>query len=579
MNIKIIRFAGEAVLAMALLLPSVGLGQVVIGDWDDMTDQGWIDYETGISIADSAVSNMYSFGPGFVDTGSMAVQVDLDGWGRSLELDLGTVGQITNFLENALIQFDIQVPAGTAGGGYAQFLMRLNSDMTGEIELTDVISVDGDHNGFAGDAVNFYFWEGSAARKVTVTVSYGSLLAAIGEAPSYVQLILQSNCAPETNSVASTYQIDNVMLLPAPLIPGSVYPDNNISKELLPTISAAYTHGSDAVDTNNITMTLDGETVAHDYSFDSTNSISTISYTPAEPFEQFSVHTAKVVVASTPGGTLYTNEWSFEVVSTENITYLDASDATIVMATSPDGPVGTGTAFVFNTSDSADGIWRERPYGVHAGTTSIPTNDIPVGEPPATVLESTAFSGVDNCPRLKVSATDLDDGTYNVYVYFWHSEGGAQWPLRAGLEDTPGTNSLTEVTTDGYTVAYDEGGRELKQVYLGMVSGTQVDVYVEDRPAGGNGDRTWFDGIGYEPTVQVGPTVNPDIQSFGVSDGTATLTWASEDGITYSILHKTNLTDSAWTPAKTGISSEGTNTTDSVNLSGEGQEFFSIEGN
>ena len=48
--------------------------------------------------------------------------------------------------------------------------------------------------------------------------------------------------------------------------------------------------------------------------------------------------------------------------------------------------------------------------------------------------------------------------------------------------------------------------------------------------------------------------------------------------MTYSILHKTSLTDSVWTPVKTNIVAVSTNTADSVSVSGADPEFFQIKG-
>lgn len=57
------------------------------------------------------------------------------------------------------------------------------------------------------------------------------------------------------------------------------------------------------------------------------------------------------------------------------------------------------------------------------------------------------------------------------------------------------------------------------------------------------------------------------VVSIAVSGGTATLTWESEAGATYTILSKTRLTDASWSTAKDGISSTGdTTTSDSVSV-------------
>ncbi len=80
----------------------------------------------------------------------------------------------------------------------------------------------------------------------------------------------------------------------------------------------------------------------------------------------------------------------------------------------------------------------------------------------------------------------------------------------------------------------------------------------------------------FSDTIVIDPY---NITSIVVSGGNATLTWASQSGVTYSILHKSTLTGATWLPVKTGIDSAGDGTTsDSVAVSGDAAEFFKIQG-
>ncbi len=359
-------------------------------------------------------------------------------------------------------------------------------------------------------------------------------------------------------------------------IPDSDTPDPT------PLIEAYFLDGAGTVDA--IAMSVDGNSVSN-YSTTYSNFITTVSYTPSVPLELDTTHTASVVATTAPGGLYVTNAFSFYVGYP--ISYVDVASNNTVMASTNDGPVGAGTTLVTTTNRFAiNGMWAWRTdFGNAPSVTNEPTQaTYPVPYSGAnTVMESLAG---DNCPRLKTSAYVQETGYYNVYAYLWDNGGG--WDLRAGLEDTPGTNTLPLITNTSsniveiLSVGPDFWGtHRFYRVKLGTVeiadTNTPIVVYHEDAP--GSGDRTWVDGIGFQPLAVAVPTLNPDIQSFSIAGGTATFTWTSEVVGTYKIMHKTNVTDAVWTPVKSGIGGGDPTTTDSVSLSGASQEFFRIEGN
>ena len=341
-------------------------------------------------------------------------------------------------------------------------------------------------------------------------------------------------------------------------------------------------NGAETVDTNNISMTLNGEPVSG-ITTSYTNSITTVNYTPDTALTAGSTYTALVVVASSPSGVLYTNEWTFEVESFPLI-YVDAAETNTIMATSTNGPVGTGT-YLMTVSDSAvDGTWRLRTgFGIAPTVTNGPTGTIALNTE-STLFESHDWQGADNVPRLKTSVSGLDEHIYATFVYFWSDGNG--WCIRAGLEDTEGTNSLALIdanSTNAVAVG-DDGSRTLYKALIGYVEGTAIDVYIEDLPGESSNDRVWYDGIGYQQVdgvpeePPVGPSIDPDIKSITISGETITLTWTSETAGTYTILHKASLSDSEWTAVKSDIAGDETTTTDSVPASGTGAEFFIITG-
>ena len=91
-----------------------------------------------------------------------------------------------------------------------------------------------------------------------------------------------------------------------------------------------------------------------------------------------------------------------------------------------------------------------------------------------------------------------------------------------------------------------------------------------------SGDRAFM--IELAPSTGGGPTVVPNIVSFAVSGGTASLTWDSETGVTYTILNASGLDDSTWTEVTNGIPGAGARTGVSVPAVLD-QEFFKVQGN
>ena len=288
-----------------------------------------------------------------------------------------------------------------------------------------------------------------------------------------------------------------------------------------------------------------------------------------------------------------TNTWSFVVSSRSepgNIVYVDASpdntsawNGNMYDAWNPDG----GTNWTVRSGSGIGGVVYQSDY--YADTV-----------------------------RLKTTLSGLPNGYYNVYAYFWAAGGAANWRLGASLQESPegelplfhqadypadtdlhvyyedgvgalpwgnfsnptpnpfiSTNLLTNpFGSDAILLANND--TRLIQVYLGTVSGTEITVYLDDDiSADSQLYRTWYEGIGYEAAVS---TMNPDIVSLSISGNTATLTWKSEEGGTYTIQHKSALTE-PWSDVKSGISGANPATTDSVDVSGENQEFFQIKGN
>jgi hypothetical protein len=123
--------------------------------------------------------------------------------------------------------------------------------------------------------------------------------------------------------------------------------------------------------------------------------------------------------------------------------------------------------------------------------------------------------------------SNLPEGTYKVYVYFWSDD--SNWRIRADLkgkdaqmplfysravdgEQAPiGTPPAALAKSDDFEAAplLSEGNRTLWQGYLGTVKGTTITVFVDDDPAHKTHScRTWYDGIGYQAEPNT-PKVSP----------------------------------------------------------------------
>jgi hypothetical protein len=166
-------------------------------------------------------------------------------------------------------------------------------------------------------------------------------------------------------------------------------------------------------------------------------------------------------------------------------------------------PSAGGGAVATNGVDAVDGIWRYRTgFGLGVADITLPSGVIATGGS-GTVYESAGNTGADDVPRVVTSVGSLALNTYDVYLYFWSDQAGSPWRIRAGLTDDAsplslyiggaapsGTPTPTQINTDS-------NGRFFFQVNLGQVTGTSINVFVEDAPATSNNERTWYDGIGY----------------------------------------------------------------------------------
>ena len=137
-----------------------------------------------------------------------------------------------------------------------------------------------------------------------------------------------------------------------------------------------------------------------------------------------------------------------------------------------------------------------------------------------TVLQA-LHSLPDTIPELTTRISGLDDGTYEIWAFYWDQiiNDSQNWTLSAGLTSgnlgsyrSPDEPSVPNATTDQVFNANDlnfsteiltidgDGLRNLFGVNLGRVTvdnGQAIDIFTDNLLGNGSSNRTWFDGVGY----------------------------------------------------------------------------------
>lgn len=131
-------------------------------------------------------------------------------------------------------------------------------------------------------------------------------------------------------------------------------------------------------------------------------------------------------------------------------------------------------------------------------------------------------------PELTTAITDLADGDYDIWAFFWDGPNSNTWTISAGLEsgalttysaDGPG-NTSAPVPASTLSFAsppplFTEDPRILYGVKIGRTTvgqGSAVQVFVNNLTGGGSNTRTWYDGVGYA-LASDDPGVPPDAGS------------------------------------------------------------------
>jgi hypothetical protein len=149
---------------------------VVIGSWQNNSGDGWLNYGNMLSITNTANTNEYRFVSGVVAGYPQSLQVNQNGFGNDLYIDLTTIpGGKAAFLNNHLISFTFSVPpsGGIYTSGYSQmYSFALNTSVGGYTNVPWSA-----WTGNSGSMPNFGYYGSFAGGSKTVTWDYSGYLA------------------------------------------------------------------------------------------------------------------------------------------------------------------------------------------------------------------------------------------------------------------------------------------------------------------------------------------------------------------------------------------------------------------
>jgi hypothetical protein len=193
-------------IALALLAPSAGLADTVIGNWQTSSSDGWVNsLSANTPITDGSLASIYSFAGGAVSGYSQSLQINQGGFGGSLAIKLQDNGYLDDFLDNHLLSFTFSVDAASVSGstaGYSQvYALTLNAQGFGYSNLGEggtwpnTVAIGDTGNNSGGGQPNYYFYGGAPARSQTVTVDYSSALSTISATPGsgWIELMFTFN--------------------------------------------------------------------------------------------------------------------------------------------------------------------------------------------------------------------------------------------------------------------------------------------------------------------------------------------------------------------------------------------------
>jgi hypothetical protein len=179
------------------------------------------------------------------------------------------------------------------------------------------------------------------------------------------------------------------------------------------------------------------------------------------------------------------------------------------------------------TVTTSDGLWARRPMG------NDPNYNLGTAVP-ADIFEASGAipsNYTEDCMPLMTTIYGLVPGDkYDVSVVYWSPAGSANWNIQAGFTldnmlffDRTGQEGAAAGTPTGKTQAD-------RAEYRGLIGRIQADIngkiqiYIDDKPATSNLDRTWYDGVIIAPAALTASNPSPHNGTINVELGVE-LTW------------------------------------------------------
>jgi PEP-CTERM motif len=189
---------------LAVVLTSVSYAGV-IGDWEGMptSGDGWIDWSnnSGAGAGVQTLPNEYSANTAWHTLGSQSLQLTSSGWHQTLSDKLEYNGEMADFLANTTLEFDMEVPADTIGGGGWNKLENITLNAPGW-----------GWNALPNSTHQFGYWTGSGVQTYHFAIDYSAAKALISANPGYIELIFTTN----NDGVRTVCSFDNVRFTPEP---------------------------------------------------------------------------------------------------------------------------------------------------------------------------------------------------------------------------------------------------------------------------------------------------------------------------------------------------------------------------